>query len=179
MQISQAPATYLSQAKVASGGQIQLMGANTGQVLASRVSFGVLRYDMRICLSFPFCRWWWYLQEFYLAHNLRSAETYCFDDWLSKWFGIGGDKGDISDGYGDNDGSAHGDNGGSGDDGLGWYLDGIGDNCTGAHYEDQQVIVVQSTGGQIMHSGPTAGYQLVNFMYHPHKLWKLPEYQTL
>ena len=27
----------------------------------------------------------------------------------------------------------------------------------------QQVIVVQSNGGQIMHSGPTAGYQLVNF----------------
>ena len=27
----------------------------------------------------------------------------------------------------------------------------------------QQVIVVQSNGGQIMHSGPTAGYQLVTF----------------
>ena len=45
MQISQAPATYLSQAKVA-GGQIQLMGSNTGQVLASRVSFGVLQFEV-------------------------------------------------------------------------------------------------------------------------------------
>ena len=27
----------------------------------------------------------------------------------------------------------------------------------------QQVIVVQSNGGQIMHSGPSAGYQLVCF----------------
>ena len=44
MQISQAPTTYLSQAKVA-GGQIQLMGSNTGQVLASRVSFGVLLFE--------------------------------------------------------------------------------------------------------------------------------------
>ena len=44
MQISQAPATYLSQAKVA-GGQIQLMGSTTGQVLASRVSFGVLLFE--------------------------------------------------------------------------------------------------------------------------------------
>ena len=38
MQIS--PPTYLSQAKVASG-EIQLMGSNTGQVLASRVGFGL------------------------------------------------------------------------------------------------------------------------------------------
>ena len=40
MQIS--PPTYLSQAKVA-GGEIQLMGSNTGQVLAGRVSSGLLR----------------------------------------------------------------------------------------------------------------------------------------
>ena len=41
MQIS--PPTYLSQAKVARGGEIQLMGSNNGQVLASRVSSGLLR----------------------------------------------------------------------------------------------------------------------------------------
>ena len=40
MQIS--PPTYLSQAKVA-GGEIQLMGSNTGQVLAGRVSSGLWR----------------------------------------------------------------------------------------------------------------------------------------
>ena len=43
MQIS--PPTYLSQAKV-TGGEIQLMGSNTGQVLASRVSFGVLQFEV-------------------------------------------------------------------------------------------------------------------------------------
>ena len=47
---------------------------------------------------------------------------------------------------------------GTGDDGYGTGANGYD---TGDHYEEQQVIVVQSNGGQIMHSGPTAGYQLV------------------